>query len=202
MTRDQHLQYCKVCINRRFDAQQGILCNLTGKIADFESSCPNFYAEAGHVITADVAAHADPTVKPFLADAVRASNGKRFANLLIDYVVLIILNIVLGIMLGLFLAVFFPEDLDSLDNYPKIWDYLFSITIFLIYYITAESVTGRTVGKLITGTRVVDKHGKTPDTTTIIKRTFSRLVPFEAFSFLGSEPGWHDTWTDTHVVEK
>jgi len=42
MTRDQHLVFCKKCLNRRFDSQQGLICNITGKIADFEANCENF----------------------------------------------------------------------------------------------------------------------------------------------------------------
>jgi hypothetical protein len=34
----------------------------------------------------------------------------------------------------------------------------------------------------------------------ILGRTFSRFVPFEPFSFLGSGHGWHDRWSDTRVV--
>lgn len=42
MTRDQHLEFCKRCLNRKFDAQQGLVCGLTNRIADFEGSCPSF----------------------------------------------------------------------------------------------------------------------------------------------------------------
>lgn len=42
MTRDQHLEFCKRCKNRIFHAQQGIICNLTGHIADFDPACSNF----------------------------------------------------------------------------------------------------------------------------------------------------------------
>jgi antitoxin component YwqK of YwqJK toxin-antitoxin module len=42
MTRDQHLEFCRRCTNRKFDAQQGFICNLTGRIADFDPTCANF----------------------------------------------------------------------------------------------------------------------------------------------------------------
>jgi hypothetical protein len=42
MTREQHLEFCKVCLNRTFDPKQGLICNLTNKIADFENNCENF----------------------------------------------------------------------------------------------------------------------------------------------------------------
>ncbi len=42
MNRDQHLEFCRRCLNRKFDGQQGIICGLTNRIADFENSCPSF----------------------------------------------------------------------------------------------------------------------------------------------------------------
>lgn len=45
MTRDEHLKFCKICQHRKLDPDQGFICILTDKIADFESSCPNFEEE-------------------------------------------------------------------------------------------------------------------------------------------------------------
>ena len=42
MTRNEHLEFCKKCLNRKFDPKQGVICNLTGKIADFEVNCTDF----------------------------------------------------------------------------------------------------------------------------------------------------------------
>ncbi len=42
MTREQHLKFCKKCTNRRLDMKIGLLCNLTGKKADFENECKSF----------------------------------------------------------------------------------------------------------------------------------------------------------------
>ncbi len=42
MTRAQHLKFCKKCVNRKFHSEHGIICNLTDKIADFDSDCKNF----------------------------------------------------------------------------------------------------------------------------------------------------------------
>jgi antitoxin component YwqK of YwqJK toxin-antitoxin module len=42
MTRKEHLEFCKKCLNRKFDSQQGLICDKTGKIADFEVTCENF----------------------------------------------------------------------------------------------------------------------------------------------------------------
>lgn len=42
MTREERLKFCKVCTNRKFDVKTGLICSLTGKIADFDETCPNF----------------------------------------------------------------------------------------------------------------------------------------------------------------
>ena len=42
MTREEHLDSCKICVNRKFTFEQGIICNLTGRIADFELECKNY----------------------------------------------------------------------------------------------------------------------------------------------------------------
>ncbi|MCC7521544.1 MAG: RDD family protein [Flavobacteriaceae bacterium] len=66
-----------------------------------------------------------------------------------------------------------------------------------------EYKLGKTIGKLITGTRVVYANGDSINLRTAILRSLSRLVPFEAFSLLGTPPrGWYDDWTDTYVVNE
>ncbi len=42
MTREQHLQFCQKCTNRKLDLEQGLICSLTNKVADFEEHCENF----------------------------------------------------------------------------------------------------------------------------------------------------------------
>lgn len=42
MTREEQVAFCRKCTNRKFDQQQGIICRLTDKKADFEDSCPDF----------------------------------------------------------------------------------------------------------------------------------------------------------------
>ncbi|MDG1477126.1 MAG: hypothetical protein P8Q14_08270 [Vicingaceae bacterium] len=37
-----HLSYCSVCTNRTSNLQNGIICNLTNKQADFTDICPNY----------------------------------------------------------------------------------------------------------------------------------------------------------------
>ncbi len=71
----------------------------------------------------------------------------------------------------------------------------------LLYYVIFESTSGRTLGKLIVGTRVVAEDGTRPSLKKILGRTLIRFIPFEPFSFFGSsDSGWHDRWSGTRVV--
>jgi hypothetical protein len=51
-----HLSYCSVCTNRTSNLQNGIICNLTNKQADFSDSCPNYILdkEKKEKITQDI----------------------------------------------------------------------------------------------------------------------------------------------------
>ena len=50
----------------------------------------------------------------------------------------------------------------------------------------------KTVGKLVTNTRVVDLNGDKPDEGKIIARTFFRLIPFDRILFVFTKNGIHD----------
>lgn len=82
-------------------------------------------------------------------------------------------------------------------------DYLVSYSgMFIYYFFTELLLKGRTIGKFITGTRAITTDFNVLSAGDAAKRTLSRFVPFEAFSFLGNyDNGWHDRWTDTMVVK-
>jgi antitoxin component YwqK of YwqJK toxin-antitoxin module len=42
MTRQDQLEFCNKCVNRKFDSNQGIICSLTNQIANFETTCDKF----------------------------------------------------------------------------------------------------------------------------------------------------------------
>ncbi len=100
-----------------------------------------------------------------------------------------------GVLCGL---LGFTSFLEALDN--PLLDRLVGILLAFVYYFFFEALFGRTVGKMVTGTKVVMEDGSVPSFTAILKRTLWRCVPFEQFSFLGSPQGWHDTKSDTMVV--
>ena len=45
MTREQHLEFCQKCTNRKMDFQKGLVCNLTNELATFENECLDFYLD-------------------------------------------------------------------------------------------------------------------------------------------------------------
>jgi uncharacterized RDD family membrane protein YckC len=62
---------------------------------------------------------------------------------------------------------------------------------------------GKTLGKLFTRTRAVNRDGSTISVKKGFSRGFCRLIPFEVFSALGNPPfPWHDQWTDTYVIDE
>lgn len=124
-----------------------------------------------------------------------AGVGQRFANYLIDilciYALVIAFGIVASVLSG---SVIFQEG--SFGIYVTLYSTL------ILYYTVIEGLSkGRTVGKLITRTKVVKEDGSAISFGDAFRRSFSRIVPFEAFSAFGGHP-WHDRWTQTYVVKK
>lgn len=130
-----------------------------------------------------------------------ASKGKRFLTYFLDRFA--VLGFAMGV--GLVLAVLEEANLihgfiDWIENISSVQDFVFTALLSVVYYVGMESLFSRSLGKLITGTKVLSEAGLKPSFLSIVGRSFARLVPFEAFSFLG-ERGWHDSWSGTQVVD-
>ncbi|KRC03703.1 hypothetical protein ASE26_02400 [Duganella sp. Root198D2] len=100
------------------------------------------------------------------------------------------LEIVYGVCYGL-------EALGELNG-VKWWGVY--IIFYVAYYVALEVLFGRTVGKLLTGTRVVTSEGQALSIPTALLRTFCRLIPLEPMSFSLGETWWHDSLSRTQVV--
>lgn len=146
-----------------------------------------------------------PTIGSFKREVVLASQGLRLAHYLIDLVVLYFVSIL--ILLPLVFAA--PRALYSISQvgytvdigvYQIQYD-LLSYVIVLLYYLITESTMQRSIGKFVTNTVVIDEYGNKPAFKTILGRSLMRLVPFDAFSCLGSR-GWHDKVSRTYVVKR
>lgn len=133
---------------------------------------------------------------PIKAAVVPAGRGLRLANLIIDYFAQSALGFVIGFMV---VAIGGAQGAAFLEATPNI---VLGIAILAVYYLAFEATTSRTLGKLITGTKVVNEDGDAPSFGQFLGRTLARLIPFEAFSFLGKVPrGWHDSLSKTYVVK-
>jgi len=53
MERKEQLKFCRVCENKSFDRDKGIICKLTGEIANFEVFCEKFAGEREQIILVD-----------------------------------------------------------------------------------------------------------------------------------------------------
>lgn len=137
-----------------------------------------------------------------LDEKLLASNGSRFINYVIDIVAILFSIFVFGIVMALLANLF---DLSGLlywlGNMSDFEGQILFLFISIFYYTFTEGIFGRTLGKFITGTIVVDENGEKPSFGTIFKRSLCRLIPFDGFSFLGTR-GWHDSISDTYVVNK
>ncbi len=136
-------------------------------------------------------------------ELVQASGGKRFANYIIDVISFYLFIIVAGIVI----ALIDPTLLSGLDNESSgvnLLDRLITMLFYGFYMFIIEAVfKGKSLGKLITGTRAVNEDGTKISFQTALMRGFSRIVPLEQFSALGSPSyPWHDKWTDTYVIDE
>lgn len=193
-TENDRLKLCEVCSNRKFDPNSGLICGLTMLKPTFEGTCPDYNNDPFE------AANRERHVQEFgeqLQGVTPVSAGIRFANYVIDQIVMMLLASFL------FVAIDFGSVGSTfLESSSRLNDYILGAIISLIYYNLIEGTTGRSIGKLITKTVVVKTDGSKPDFQDILARTFSRIVPFDALSFLGKGVGWHDRWSNTRVVKK
>ena len=123
-----------------------------------------------------------------------ASATRRFWTFVVDQIVvwigMVTCQIAYGVAYGL-------EALEALDG-VKSWG--MGIAFYVLYYVCFEVVSGRTIGKIVTGTRVVTLSGLALSIPTVMLRTLCRLLPFEPMSFSLGETWWHDSLSRTQVV--
>jgi len=128
-----------------------------------------------------------------------ATSGKRFANLLIDAICLYLILWVIAFTLRILGFRDFIVHLSSAGNRLELR--LFTILIYVLYFTGLEAVFGKTIGKMITQTKVVDLQGRPISWTKALGRSLCRMIPFDAFSFFNNFPvGWHDSIPGTRVV--
>lgn len=71
------------------------------------------------------------------------------------------------------------------------------------YYTLLEGLTGRSIGKFLTSSKVIEARTATkPGLIRALYRSLARFLPFEALSLLAKRPiGWHDGLANTMVID-
>ena len=130
-------------------------------------------------------------------DLRRASGGQRFVNYLIDFAISSAALAGISILLDGYV-------LNILNSESWLVQHLVGASFAVIYYSLLESIlNGKSIGKFLTGTRAVQIDGQPLTANKALIRSLCRIVPFEAFSFLGNDAsGWHDKWSDTLVIDE
>ncbi|MCR9117751.1 MAG: RDD family protein [bacterium] len=140
-----------------------------------------------------------PEIKtePANAKIIPAGKGARFANMFIDFIAQIVIGAGFGVSVALIAG---EQGILFLEQIP---DVLIGMPIAIGYYTLMEALTHKSLGKLITGTRVVSEDGGPPTFGQCLGRSFARMIPFEPFSVLFTDParGWHDSLAKTYVVQ-
>lgn len=138
-----------------------------------------------------------------------AGRWRRCFNLVIDYVALKCFWTLVAVLFLIWHASRGDDPGQAATRYAHAspwFVYLYALATYVAYYLLMEGLFGFTIGKLVTGTRVVDEQGGRPTWRQVLIRTAMRFVPFEplsAFGEKGSEPRpWHDTVAKTRVVRR
>lgn len=135
-----------------------------------------------------------------IVDRNKASVSTRFTNWFLDGIVLLIINTIISVLSFILYNLTYIHFFYFYNNGGFIWNFFSGAIVTFLYYFLSEYLSnGRTVGKLITGTRVISTDGEKPSKKQYLYRTLYRIVPFEAFTFFGTD-GWHDSMTDTRVI--
>lgn len=139
-----------------------------------------------------------------IVDRNRAEKLTRFANFIIDRVVISVFFLALGFIASLLYRLanidFLINIVYKMSEMNRFLDILITSLIYFMYTFLIEYFTkGRSIGKYITGTKVICIDGTEPTFNDYLIRNISRIVPFDTLSFFG-ENGWHDKWSETRVI--
>ncbi|MCF6131763.1 RDD family protein [Flavobacterium wongokense] len=138
-----------------------------------------------------------------VTDDVMAKLEQRFLNWFLDSVMLVLLFLLLITIVTAVAYSYGKKELPAYLMINPIGQFTFITIIRLIYYIAMETWLGRSVGKFVSQTIVVNENGERVGHEVILIRTLCRLIPFYEFSFFGIPTrGWHDSISKTYVVDK
>ena len=121
----------------------------------------------------------------------RADKGARVGNFIIDGVIVFWLTGIQSFAFGKLINL-------SAGNYSLYLDLYFALFTFA-YYFLFEMFSGKTPGKYLTKTSVVNFLGERPKLKAMLIRNATRLISYDGFSFIWGQ-GLHDDISGTMVV--
>jgi len=127
---------------------------------------------------------------------IPTTREKRLTNNAVDITIVCVVALVVGVIMDVPVAP--PSGEIPIERNIL----LFSVMI--PYFLLTETIFGKTVGKMVTKTKVIMLDGTKANFWRITVRTICRFLPFDALSFVFSRlpRGWHDRFSGTVVVNE
>ncbi|WP_066627891.1 RDD family protein [Labilibacter marinus] len=122
------------------------------------------------------------------------SSMLRLVHLVVDSIIYIILYFIIAGIINVLLGGTDQVTLGFIS-------FILLIVLYFAYYIVLEVKLGKTLGKMLTKTKVVKSNGESPSSTDIFIRTLCRLIPFDQISYVFTKNGFHDYLSNTIVVK-
>lgn len=142
----------------------------------------------------------DDSIFKTIEDYQLASAGRRFTNFIIDLIAIIVMITIVIYLFRLVIREVFLI-LKAIGLTEGVIIFLFLMFHYFGYYFIFETLTkGRTIGKLITKTRVVSTTSSEITIKHYAIRAICRLIPFEPVSIVEGGEMWHDSLAKTKVV--
>lgn len=132
-----------------------------------------------------------------------ADKGLRFINFIVDRILALGVLMLIGSLGEFIQMLFYDVDLYAISAFIDLISLFFWFSHYPLYCIFFEHFNkGKTIGKLLTKTKVVTENGKQPSFWTIVGRSYARLIPFNHFVVLfnNNGKGLHDMVSNTKVV--
>jgi uncharacterized RDD family membrane protein YckC len=174
-----------------------MFCRKCGKEIDPTSKFCSFCGESvNNIVQKDISETVQEKIKTEVTteNLQPTTQGKRFLNILMDMLGYYIFSFSIGFIFGI---------LGLGDLITSTDDTVLGAVFLILYYLIFEGIWGKTPAKLLTKTKVITNEGNKPSFGTIVIRTLCRYIPFDALSFLSSNPvGWHDSLSNTLVVDE
>lgn len=124
----------------------------------------------------------------------------RFVNYIID--LLSFYAIIITLIILITLTAYGPRVFQVLERMSDISDFVLLHVLYGFYMLIVEGVfKGKTLGKLITRTRVIHERNAAFSWRDALRRGVMRMIPLEYVTGCVGSP-FHDQWTETRVIKE